>query len=308
MLSSKYTSFFYIKLGLVTSFLFFESFLLTTEIYKFVISGDFFSTNFSQFFSIVALMSALVLTIPLSIGAWNKSTEYLAVPIPLALGNLLALININPTYLLLIIIAMFLLFVGFLIPAVSTKDSLIKFNVYLIFSRTIKGVLFTYAILGGSLLFMSSKKGEDFNLVERIGHVISDQVYKFIEPTIDNNIVTSTISDIVSKLNLNNEVEINEEVNVQNNSNDKFINNLALEFKTPDPKPLIQESITKALLPYNSFILPIVSVLVFGLLQFLGTIASFVFAVLEKPIFYFAKRTNFLVVNHIQVEQEQISY
>lgn len=301
----QYSTPYIIKTSIISFLLFLESYFLVNTIVGYINRGEFFNIDYTLIATIVALMTAIAITFPLSIGAWNNWAQYLIVPAPLALGILTATVHMQPQQYLLAAFGFFLLCVAFLLPATTTKDNLIKFDPLLIFGRSVRGILFLYAILGGLLLFLNTQKGEDFNLVSKVGEFASEQVYNLVKPELSINPIADKVEEIFAGI-YGNQPGLNQENIAEETTT--ILNSFGISQADETIQSSVGAQINRIIEPYKNFILPLMALLVFGLLEFAGVIARFLFLAVIKPVFALAKATSFLNIENNMVKQEQLKF
>jgi hypothetical protein len=71
---------------------------------------------------------------------------------------------------------------------------------------------------------------------------------------------------------------------------------------------LAEAQFNQAIAPYKDYIAPILALLVFTVIRFVGGIAGFAFEATVRPLFWLFKRIGFLHSNHTSVEKEEIGF
>ena len=289
------------KTTLIALLLLVESFFLTNQIVNLVNTKDFFVINTNLWIRITMLMILLALTIPFSIGVWNKSTQYLLVPIPLMLGIALNILYLRSTYIGFIVFIFALIVIAGLVSAANLKDKLIKYEPYVIFYHAIRHTFTAYAIIAVAMLMLSAKRGEDFNIIDRLSDMASKQVVNLVKPSIQANPIGDKISNLLERI-------YGEEQNVQEGLNAdtlKVLQNLGYGLSGSDAiQQEVATNIRALIEPYRLFVLPFIGLLIFGIMQFLAFIARLVFAILIGPLTSMAINLGFLHIETISVEKQ----
>lgn len=296
---------FIIKTSIITFLLFIESYFLVKEILYYINKGDFFKLDITLIAIIVALMTAIALTFSLSIGAWNNWRQYLLVPGPLAFGVFTATVHLQPRQYIIATFAFFLMCVAFVLPATATKDNLIKFDPILIFSRSVRGLLFAYSILAGGLLFLNTSQGEDFDLISKIGNFAGEQIFNIVKPELTANPITGKLEEIFAGI-YGNKQGLNKENIAQETTT--ILEGFGITQTDETIQDAVVQQVNKLIQPYKNFILPLMALLVFGLVEFAGVFARFFFMALVRPAFVLARATSFIKVENNMVKQEQLKF
>jgi hypothetical protein len=71
---------------------------------------------------------------------------------------------------------------------------------------------------------------------------------------------------------------------------------------------LIENQVNNLIVPYKDFLHPILAVLMFFLFQFYASITRWLFSLTVDPLFAIAKRLNFLKVETITVQKEELKF
>ena len=93
---------YYVKLGVLMLALFSETFFLTTLINGFVSKGDFFNISVPFSLQVVGIMTLIILTFALTIGAWDVWYFNIMTPLAIAAGIMVPLLSTSTTYALII--------------------------------------------------------------------------------------------------------------------------------------------------------------------------------------------------------------
>src|SRR3972149_9639345 len=152
------SAWYYVKLGVLMVVLFSETFLLTTIINIFVSRGDFFNINIPFSLQVVGLMTAIILTFALTVGAWDVWYFNIMTPLAIATGIMVPLLSTSTTYALIAAGVAFIIMAAESFRSYKIKGLLIKFDALLVLRFAVKGILLVFSILAGVLIFFDSSK------------------------------------------------------------------------------------------------------------------------------------------------------
>lgn len=78
-----------------------------------------------------------------------------------------------------------------------------------------------------------------------------------------------------------------------------------IQYLDIEPENIIENQINSMIVPYQSFLKPLMAVFVFLVFGFVGSLAYWVFVFLVYPMFYLARKTGFIKIEKVTVEQEK---
>ncbi len=286
-----YTAKYLVKTLVLVILLGLESFFLADAIHKYASSGSFLEISSEQLVPIVLGMLALVYTYALTVGAWKKNEQFLIVPVPLAVGVLLRAYFENPQYAATMSLFVYLLVTYDIHIATRLKSLLIRFDPVLILKLSARGMLLSYCFVGAFFVMYSTPHGEDFNLVAKIGETVSQKADTFLKPELSDNPVPESILNLFSSI-------------------DPMQTSLTIKpamFEL-NIKEKINQKVGEVIRPYVFLIKPLMSLLVFGMLQLLAFIVGIIFTLTIRPVFYLAKRVRFFEIVTEDIKREILKF
>ncbi len=269
----------YVLKAILFSFaLFIETLIISSLLFNFAISKNYFSIDWNFVGLLTAVLLLICYTYALTVGAWDTWLQYIIVPLPISLGTALIVARINLAYGMIVFFTVYMFSAYDVYFATQLKEQLIKFNPKIILRFSTKGILLIFALISGLLIFISPVSPDEVNT----------SVVSFI----------ADIADKQTKIILNNSMEQNENLAIL-----KRFGLVSLDFKT-----LFTNQISTVLEPYKHFILPIIAILVAGSIQFLNGLVYLLFAVTVDLVFMLAKRSGILKTEYRDVKQETLTY
>ena len=278
----------YIKSSLLAALLVIESYLLSDLLMGYVMSGNFFSPSPRLLIKAVAMLLLILYTYFLTVGGWGKWEQYLTVSLPIATGiGIRATMN-NPTYGLLIGFLVFLILSYDVFLSNRLKNHMLVFNPRIILKFSNRGVLFTFALSTAIFVFIDKPvEKPEFNLGAKIGNITQRQFENILEPQLNQSAKQGIAEQIPG-------------------GGDDFIQ--GLPDVNLDLRQTIETEFNKIVEPYKRFIPPLIALVVFTFVRFLGGITNWIFTFTIGLVFAFFKKIKFLHVNHKTVQKEEIGF
>lgn len=237
-----------------------------------------FSINYGLHLCILLYIGSLICT--LSIGLWDKWEQYIFVVLPMALSaaTVTAYYNIE---LAIYSFGIFILLVGYgAIKSTQLMNNLIKFSPSAVLRETINAYMFSCAVLAGILVFATTTNVLSFNIGKKISEVAAKPVTKLIESEIQNS-----LGGLVP-----------------------FPEGISISTDSLDISTLIEDKVNSMVEPYHNFILPILALLIFAMIQFYATITGFIYGLTIDIIFALFKALNFYRVEIKTVEKQVLKF
>lgn len=302
----KKTTVYYVKTAVVTVLLGVESFFATKLLIDYVKSQKYFAPPMSFLASFTGLMLLLLFTYFLTVGAWIKWEQYVIVPLPISLGIFIAIYPLNTTYAMLISISAYLLLCYDVMISTNLKKMLIQFKPRHILRFSTKGILFMFALIAGVIvLVVNANPVSEIDIGGKLGELTQTQYEKFVEPKINDSAQRVLINELEGK-GLPTDPEMFSMLSGLTDTSSSFMG--GLPGINLDLTKTVETEFNALIEPYKQFIPPLIALLVFALIRFLGGIAHFVFNILIDPIFALFKATGFLHTGQISVSKEVIGF
>lgn len=249
-----------------------ESFVLTTILFQFAKSQDFFSPPLTTIAKISLMLLLISYTYALTIGGWSKYIQFIFVPLPILLGILAVLIQIDVTYAILFFIVAYLLLAYDIIFATNLKKQLLKFNPRLVLRFSTKGILFIFAVTASLLVLLNPISPNELNIAGTIAEIADKQVQTILgSGQNDFGVTTYSLFSL-------------------------------------DIKDTVETEIDKFIVPYKQFVVPLIALLIFGSIQFINSLIYLIFSLTVGFLYVAAKKVGFLKQEFIQVEQEVLKF
>jgi hypothetical protein len=256
----------------ISFLLFVESLLATHQLWNLTKELQIFDININSVIMLSITLLVICYTYALSVGAWNEWLQYVIVPLPIALGIVLIIAQINFIYALLAFLSTYVLITYDVFFSSKLKDQMIKFNPRIILRFSTKGLLFVFAIVGAVLILVSPVDSEQLNIPGNIAHISDQYLGRYVEEREDIQLLRS--------LGL-------------------------IQF---DFKDVVELQVRNFIEPYKSFVLPVIAFIIFSSIQTLNILIYLVFALTIDLLYYFAKKFGVLKIELRDVQQEVLSF
>ena len=156
-----------------------ESFLVTTLLFDYVKTQDYFSFNLSSFIPIGLTFLLILWTYSLTVGGWGKWEQYVLVPLPISLGIFVVVFQLSAVYAALTALISYILLSYYMYNAAALKKEMVRFRPSIILSSSAKGILFLFSLVTAALVFLyMSPGGQEMNLGKTIGEFASEHYAK----------------------------------------------------------------------------------------------------------------------------------
>ena len=271
------TTAYYIKVTILSALLLVESFFLTTLSLAFVNSLNFIAPPIETFIQLGLLTLALIYTYALTLGAWDKWLQYVIIPVPIALGIFITLVQLDIMYAGLVSLLAALILVYDIYQSSKIMHLLIKFDPSIILRLSAKGILFVFSILAAVMLFLATTYGtQKIDLVAELKTQINSLVTAQTELLLKSNLGFANLGDLTA-------------VGI-------------------DPQKIISGKVDELINNYKNFVTPIMMLLIFGVYQFIFSIVFLWFSLTIGPIFFIAKKLKFFTIEEVQITKEILRF
>lgn len=282
------TKIFYIKSILLAVFLMIESYFLSNILMGYVNSGNFFSPPREFIITTILMLLLILYTYFLTVGGWDKWEQYFIVALPIAAGITLRGIQENLTYGLITGLLILLILCYDIFLSTRLKNQMISFNPRLILKFSTRGVLFAFSLAAAIFVFMDKPRDTStFNIGEKIGSITQKQFDKLIKPRLNESVKNSLPMEIPLE-------------------GDDYMS--GLPGINLDLRQTVESEFNSIVEPYKRFIPPLIALVVFTFIRFLGGITNWLFTITVGAVFAFFKSVGFLHVNQKQVQKEEIGF
>jgi hypothetical protein len=298
---------YYLKTFVLMLLLTAESFFLTKFLLDYIRSEDYFTPPLKTLGIIVGLLLLVLYTYALTVGAWKKWEHFIVVPLPISLGIFIGLLRINSTYAVLVGVIAYVFLSYDVFMANLVKSQLIKFSPILVLRFATKAILFMFALLTSVMVFLhAADKRQEFDISSKIAEIAQTQVDKVMQPEVDK---TEAPNILIAKLegkSIPPNPELFSMLSGLQGGSSSFIGGLPT-FNL-DLKETVKKEVDNIIAPYKQFIPPLIALVVFALIRFIGGIANIIFNITVPLLFKFAKRVNLLHVEYVTVQKEELTF
>lgn len=293
------SAWYYVKLGVLMVVLFSETFLLTTIINIFVSRGDFFNINVPFSLQVVGLMTAIILTFALTVGAWDVWYFNILTPLAIAAGIMVPLLSANTTYALIAAGVAFIIMAAESFRSYKIKALLIKFDSLLVLRFAVKGILLVFSILAGLIIILDASNVKEIDFGKLIAEVAEKPIKSTVNSQLQQTIERQTIYSGYSAEEVQ---KLLDEYGIETGTGTELITN------DLDIKSMIQTQVNDLIAPYKELVRPLIAVLVFGLFQLYATVSYAIYSLLVGLFIAAAKKTGLLKTVTTTVEKQDLQF
>src|SRR3990172_8197123 len=293
------SAWYYVKLGVLMVVLFSETFLLTTIINIFVSRGDFFNINIPFSLQVVGLMTAIILTFALTVGACDVWYFNILTPLAIAAGIMVPLLSANTTYALIAAGVAFIIMAAESFRSYKIKALLIKFDSLLVLRFAVKGILLVFSILAGLIIILDASNVKEIDFGKLIAEVAEKPIKSTVNSQLQQTIERQTIYSGYSAEEVQ---KLLDEYGIETGTGTELITN------DLDIKSMIQTQVNDLIAPYKELVRPLIAVLVFGLFQLYATVSYAIYSLLVGLFIAAAKKTGLLKTVTTTVEKQDLQF
>lgn len=298
---------YYIKTGILMILLTIESYALTDALLAHIRSEDYFTPSMRTLGIIAGLLLLIIYTYSLTVGAWKKWEQFIIVPLPISLGIFGALFPLNSTYATLVAFVAYVLVSYDVLIATKIKDSMIKFNPVIILRFSTKGLLFLFALLAAIMVLLhSADKRNRIDLGSKIAELAQAQLENVMQPQPNQNQAPSFLIDELEGKGLPPNPELFSMLSGMQGTTSSLVGGLP-SFNL-DLKDTVKREVDRIVEPYQQFIPPLIALVVFALIRFLGGIVHLAFNITVPIVFGLAKSLGLFHIVHIPVTKEELTF
>lgn len=250
------------------------------------------------------LLLVLLILNSLMAASWVKAEQFYLTQIPIVASIFIVTYRFNFLYALLISVTVYFLMSLDNLIANQLKNQLVKFNPKMILKFSAKGIILSYSIMAALIVMLNPARIPTYGLGRTAGEFFDKYITSQINLRLESQ-MESLISQ--QKNNLSNilnsdQLDLLEQQEMITDEN--IISVPKLSFSDEIEKEINQNVIA----PYKHFVNPIVAIIAFGLIQFLGFIAYTIYKIIIDPIFWVAKKTGVIITEKQVIEQEVIYF
>ncbi|HBY09806.1 hypothetical protein A2473_03560 [candidate division WWE3 bacterium RIFOXYC2_FULL_42_13] len=293
------TAWYYVKLALLMVILFSEAFFLTTVINSFVSKGDFFNINIPFSLQVVGLMTLIILTFSLTIGAWDVWYFNILTPLAIAAGIMIPLLSSSTTYALIAGGVAFILMAAESYRSYKIKKLLIKFDALLVLRFAVRGILLVFSILAGLIIILNAGNVKEVDFGQLIAEVAEKPIKSTVNSQLQQTIEKQTIYSGYSAEEVQ---KLLDEYGIEAGTGTEQITN------DLDIKSMIQTQVNDLIAPYKELVRPLIAILVFGLFQLYATVSYAIYSLFVGLIIAIAKKTGLLKIVTETVEKQDLQF
>jgi hypothetical protein len=296
---------YYVKTVSLSILLFFESFFLIATINGFIKSQKYFSPPIEVLLTILVLIYLLIVTNALLAGCWGKWEQYVFPTVPIILGIIMVTYTINSAYAIVVATITFLILAYEMFLASQLKRQLIVFNPRWILRFASKGIVLSFSIATAVLVVVSAGKEPDINVGGFVGDFVDQYLSSMINQEVNRQVESELTPEQITRLRA---LGLDPAEFTYTSETDIFEKIPQLQTPQLSLKDTVTQEVNKLVEPYKRFIHPIIAILMFGLLQFVGTLAFILYSLTVEIIFWAAKKTGFLKIEKVPTEQEVLHF
>lgn len=246
----------------------------------------------------------LTITSALFVGLWHK-WEYFVVPsFPIALGVFLASFTLNNTYAFIMF-----LFVFALITYDSFASSILKKQLITFYPRAVlrtfpKALTFAFSLVAAVLVVLKAGQQPQIDIGNTLGELtdkyISPQIDKHIQSQIDEGLTTDQLNSLQTFGLAPDNIELARQSGL--------LENISGSIPKISLKDQINSQVNNFIEPYKNLVNPLMGLLAFGLITFLGFFARVAFIATIDLVFLVATKSGLLKKELITVSQEVVTF
>lgn len=292
---------YYAKVSVLSVLLVLISYYLTTNILEIIQLKAYLSPPLNLLLLILVLFYALMVTYSLLVGTWNSAEQYIFGPTPVVFGILLIVFPLGAVLTVLIGTLAFSILGINLFMASALKNQLISFNPRFVFRYTAKSIVLVFSLVSIFLVVGSTGLEPEINIGTQIGKLTSS----FLEKQISNSTNSQLDNLNPQEMEILKEYGINQEdINVAKKSGllDDLINTQVDVGKT------VSNQINEFIEPYKRFVNPVMGILLFSILQFVGYFSKVLFFSTIDFYFWLGKKVGFFKIHKETVEKEVLTF
>ena len=293
------SAWYYVKLGVLMLALFTETFFLTTFINGFVSQGAFFNLNIPFSLQVVSLMTLIILTFALTVGAWDVWYFNIMTPLAIATGIMVPLLSTSTTYALIAAGVAFIIMAAESFRSYKIKGLLIKFDALLVLRFAVKGILLVFSILAGLIIILGASNVKEIDF----GKLIADVAEKPIKST-----VNSQMQQTIERQTVYSGYSAEEVQQLLDQYGIEAGTGAAALTEDLDIKSMIQTQVNDLIAPYKELVRPLIAILVFGLFQLYATVSYAIYSLLVGLLIVIAKKTGLLNTVTTTVEKQDLRF
>ncbi|KKS31774.1 hypothetical protein A2380_01670 [candidate division WWE3 bacterium RIFOXYB1_FULL_43_24] len=290
---------YYVKLGVLMLALFSETFFLTTLINGFVSKGDFFNISVPFSLQVVGIMTLIILTFALTIGAWDVWYFNIMTPLAIAAGIMVPLLSTSTTYALIIGGVAFILMAAESYRSYRIKRLLIKFEALLVLRFAVRGILLVFSILAGLIIILNASNVKEIDFGQLIAEVAEKPIKSTVNSQLQQTIERQTLYSGYSPEEVQ---KLLDEYGIEAGTGTETITN------DLDIKSMIQTQVNDLIAPYKELVRPLIAILVFGLFQLYAAVSYAIYSLLVGLIIAIAKKTGLLKIVTETVEKQDLQF
>ena len=296
---------YYIKTAVLSILLFFESFFLIGTINGLIKSQKYFSPQLEVLLMIFILLYLIIITNALLAGSWDKWEQYIFPIVPVVLGIIIVTYTINSAYAIVIGAITFLILAYEMFLASQLKRQLVVFNPRWILRFASKGIILSFSIAAAVLVVVSAGREPDIDVGSAVGKFVDQYFSSMVNEEINRQVESELTPDELERLRT---FGLDPSEFTYVNETDIFERMPQLQAPQLSLRDTVTQEVNKLVEPYKRFVNPIIAILVFGLLQFLGALAFLLYSITIEIVFWAAKKTGFLKIDKVPAEQEILHF
>lgn len=286
---------YYAKILILSVGLFFETFYLTNLVIQYVQSGKYFDPSIMLMVQIGLMFLAILLTNALLTPTWHGPEKYLAVALPFSAAVFLPIFNINTAYAAVVSVVIMIFMSYELFLAGKMAELLIKFYPRFTLRNITSGIVWIFSILASVIVVINANAQPVM-----IDKTINNLLDAYVIPAVDDQVnkkIQDTSQQELNRLDLTPE-------GVELLQKSGLLDNITSGIPQVSLENTLKSEVNKLIEPYKKFVNPLMAVVAFGLIQFLGFLAKLLFSILVTPTLWLAEKVGLHHKMTYQTEKE----
>lgn len=256
------------KLLVLQFLLLLEGISITRLLLEFAKTQQFFNPPFKTILLIGGVVLLSLYTYSFIIATWEHSLNYYLTPIIFSISIAIMFVSLSYVYALIAFLLSLAVALYDTQYSIELSKHLIKFEPKYILRLSTKGILFIFSILAAITVLVNPLHPDKIHISQDIAQIAQTQFDAVLKGSPD----LQTLQGFG-------------DINI-------------------DVAGTVQQQVDKFLTPYKQFLMPLLAILIFGVMQFINSLVYLIFSLTITPIFSFSKKIHFLNSELSTVEKE----
>ncbi|MFA6981619.1 MAG: hypothetical protein WC243_01175 [Patescibacteria group bacterium] len=260
-----------IKIAALFVALLIESTALTITLIEYATMGN-LTPPIIIFVRIALFMLILLYTHTLTVGAWGDWEQYVIGPVPIAAGIFIGLSTVNPAHARNAAALSLLFLLYFTLRSLALNNLLIRFVPGITLRKATTGILFVFSVVCASVVLVDPHGKHVVSLEKMVTETIVKQAEGFALRDMSPNSVIGPMGTPISL------------------------------------REKLHQDLNDVIKPYRNAIAPIMAVLVFSMMEAVGTVVFVFYMITADGVLWLARKLRIIKVEFIPVQQERPSF